>query len=90
MTDPRSRWWLRLPDHVDLVEQDDGTYTLDPNPPDLSYEPDSGSVVLERYTDGAVRAAVEVRKDLEDAAVLAAVVAELRRLGYTVIPPVLD
>jgi hypothetical protein len=43
--------------------------------------------VLERYPDGQVRAAVQVRRELEDTAVLTAVLAELRRRGYTITGP---
>jgi hypothetical protein len=53
----------------------------------LGYDPVSGDVVLERYTDGAIRVALEVRKQLEEEAVLDGVVAELRRRGWTVTGP---
>jgi hypothetical protein len=53
----------------------------------LGYDPASGDVVLERYTDGSIRVAVEVRKQLEEEAVLDGVVAELRRRGWTVTEP---
>jgi hypothetical protein len=43
MTDPPAGWWLRLPDHVTLIEQDDGTFTLDPGTP---AEPLAAAVAL--------------------------------------------
>lgn len=51
------------------------------------YDPDEGQVILARYLDGAIREAVLVRRGVEDAAILEAVIAELRRLGYVVTPP---
>jgi hypothetical protein len=51
------------------------------------YEPHEGRVVLSRYMDEAVRQAIMVRAGIEEEATREAVVEELRRLGYTVIPP---
>lgn len=51
------------------------------------YDTTRGRVILDRYSDGAVRAAVEVRAGLEEAATRTAVIAELRRMGYTVLSP---
>jgi hypothetical protein len=51
-------WWLQLPDDVDLIEQEDGTFIL------------AGPV-----------------PDLTDPTVLAAVLAQLRRRGYTITGP---
>lgn len=53
----------------------------------LRYDMDEGRLVTESYPDGAIRQAIEIRKGLEDAAVLQAVVMELERRGYTVISP---
>lgn len=51
------------------------------------YDPEEGRVVTARYIDGAVREAIEVRRGIENSAVLDAVVAELYRRGYAVTPP---
>lgn len=56
----------------------------------LRYDLDQGRLVTESYPDGAVRQAIEIRKGLEDALVLQAVVLELERRGYTVISPEVD
>jgi hypothetical protein len=61
-------------------------YRLSVMPP-LEYDPDTGQLILERYLDGAVREAVEIRAGLVEAATRDAVVSELRRFGYTVTPP---
>jgi hypothetical protein len=53
----------------------------------LRYDMDEGRLITESYPDGVVRQAIEIRKGLEDALVLEAVVIELRRRGYTVIAP---
>jgi hypothetical protein len=46
-----------------------------------------GRIILSRYLDGTVREALMVRKGLEEQATREAVIAELRRIGYTVSPP---
>lgn len=56
--------------------------------PAPEYDADEGRLILERYADGAVKAAIEVRARLEDDALIAVIVIELRRRGYTVTPPV--
>ncbi len=61
------------------------SFSLAPRAPE--YDPAEGRVIVDRYFDGAVRAAVEVRRGLEDAAVLEAVIIELARRGYVVTPP---
>lgn len=53
----------------------------------LRYDMDEGRLITESYPDGAVHQAIEIRKGLEDALVLQAVVLELERRGYTVISP---
>jgi hypothetical protein len=52
-------WWLQLPDDVDLIEQEDGTFILAARPV----------------------------PDLTDPTVLAAVLAQLHRRGYTITGP---
>jgi hypothetical protein len=87
MVDRTGWWWRQLPDDVELLEEEDGTFTLTTRPDTPGYDPETGDAVLERYPDGQVRAAVQVRRELEDTAVLTAVLAELRRRGYTITGP---
>lgn len=70
--------WLRQPTNVDAR-----SIVFPP----LKYDAEEGRVIAALYFDGAVREAIEVRRGIEDAAVLEAVVAELERRGYTVTPP---
>ncbi len=51
----------------------------------LHYDREHGT--LQTLVDNHVRQAVEVRRAVEDRAVLLVLVEELRRRGYTVIPP---
>jgi hypothetical protein len=51
------------------------------------YDREEGNLILEQYADGAARAQLEVRKELEEAATLDAVITELERRGYSVLPP---
>ena len=39
------------------------------------------------FVEAHMREAIEIRKNLRDEAILLAVIIELNRLGYTVIPP---
>lgn len=87
MADRTGWWWRELAEGVELVEEEDGTFTLTTPPDTPAYDPVTGDAVLERYLDGEVRAVVAVRRELEDAVVLTAVLAELRRLGYTITGP---
>lgn len=70
--------WLRDPSGVNP-----GSIRIPPP----AYDPETGQVVTATYWDGVVQEAIEVRRGLEDAAVLVAVVAELERRGYYVLPP---
>lgn len=87
MADRTGWWWRQLSDDAELVEQPDGTFTLTTPQTNLGYDPETGDAVLARYLDGQVRAEVQVRRELEDTAVLTAVLTELRRLGYTITGP---
>lgn len=52
-----------------------------------SYDAEEGRVILDRYLDGTIRAALEVRRGLEEEVTRDALIAELRLQGYTVLPP---
>jgi hypothetical protein len=51
----------------------------------LLYDHDNGE--LQTWTDGILREAIEVRKQLMESVLRAAIILELEKLGYTVISP---
>lgn len=61
------------------------TFRLDET---IRYDPEQGE--LQVLVDGTVREAMRVRTALVDGVLLEAIVAELRRRGYTVTPPEAD
>lgn len=62
----------------------------DLTPPDWKIEYDTEAGVLREHIDGAVNAEIAIRAGLIEQLTRQAVLAELGRLGYTVLPPNTD